>query len=123
VKVNYRGTLTDGTEFDSSYKRKEPMQFGVDKVIKCWTEGLQRMKVGGKATLICPSSLAYGDRGAGPIPAGAALTFEIELLEILPPPPAPPATPSAPAISVAPATPVAPSTPVHPAPAATPAPK
>ncbi len=83
VKVNYRGTLTDGTEFDSSYKRNEPTEFPLDHVIPCWTEGVQRMKVGGKARLVCPSSLAYGDRGAPPsIPGGSTLIFEIELLSV-----------------------------------------
>jgi FKBP-type peptidyl-prolyl cis-trans isomerase FkpA len=83
VKVHYRGTLTNGTEFDSSYKRNEPAQFGLNQVIKCWTEGVQKMKVGGKATLVCPSDIAYGDAGHPPtIPGGATLVFEIELLEI-----------------------------------------
>jgi FKBP-type peptidyl-prolyl cis-trans isomerase FkpA len=84
VKVHYRGTLIDGTEFDSSYKRNEPAQFPLGGVIKCWTEGVQRMKVGGKSTLACPSDLAYGDQGHPPaIPGGATLVFEIELLEIV----------------------------------------
>ena len=82
VKVHYRGTLVNGTEFDSSYRRNEPTQFPLSGVIPCWTEGVQRMKVGGKATLVCPSDLAYGDRGRPSIPGGAALIFEIELLEI-----------------------------------------
>jgi len=82
VRVHYRGTLTDGTEFDSSYKRNEPAQFPLRGVIPCWTEGVQRMKVGGKARLVCPSDLAYGDAGRPSIPGGAALVFEIELLEI-----------------------------------------
>ena len=83
VKVNYRGTLIDGTEFDSSYKRNEPAQFPLSGVIRCWTEGVQKMKVGGKARLVCPSDIAYGDVGHPPtIPGGAALIFEIELLEI-----------------------------------------
>jgi FKBP-type peptidyl-prolyl cis-trans isomerase FkpA len=85
VSVNYRGTLADGTEFDSSYKRNEPAKFGLNHVIKCWTGGLQKMKVGGKAILICPSSLAYGDQGQSGIPPGAALKFEVELLDIVPP--------------------------------------
>lgn len=84
VKVHYKGTLRDGAEFDSSYKRGEPITFPLDGVIPCWTEGVQKMKVGGKATLYCPSDRAYGDRGAPPaIPGGAALKFEVELLEIL----------------------------------------
>jgi FKBP-type peptidyl-prolyl cis-trans isomerase FkpA len=83
VKVQYRGTLVDGTEFDSSYRRNEPAQFALNRVIKCWTEGVQRMKVGGKAELVCPSDLAYGDQGRPSIPGGATLIFEIELLEIV----------------------------------------
>jgi len=82
VKVHYRGTLIDGTEFDSSYKRNEPAEFPLNEVIKGWTEGVQLMKVGGKSRLICPSNLAYGDQGRPSIPGGAALIFEIELLEI-----------------------------------------
>ena len=82
VKVNYRGTLVNGTEFDSSYARNEPAQFALNRVIPCWTEGLQKMKVGGKAELVCPSSIAYGDGGRPGIPGGAALTFQVELLEI-----------------------------------------
>ena len=83
VKVNYRGTLIDGTEFDSSYKRNQPAQFPLSGVIRCWTEGVQKMKVGGKARLVCPSEIAYGDSGRPPtIPGGATLIFEIELLEI-----------------------------------------
>jgi FKBP-type peptidyl-prolyl cis-trans isomerase FkpA len=83
VKVNYRGTLTDGTEFDSSYKRNEPAEFPLNQVIPCWTEGVQRMKVGGKSRLVCPSGIAYGDGGRPPvIPGGATLVFEIELLGV-----------------------------------------
>jgi FKBP-type peptidyl-prolyl cis-trans isomerase FkpA len=83
VKVNYRGTLIDGTEFDSSYKRNQPASFPLSGVIRCWTEGVQKMKVGGKAQLVCPSDIAYGDNGHPPvIPGGATLIFEIELLEI-----------------------------------------
>jgi FKBP-type peptidyl-prolyl cis-trans isomerase FkpA len=118
VKVNYRGTLIDGTEFDSSYKRPQPAQFPVGGVIKCWTEGLQRMKVGGKATLVCPSDLAYGDRGQPPtIPAGSTLIFDTELLEVTAPPPPPaPAAPNGASMSVAPARPpVAPAAPPAPA--------
>ena len=85
VKVNYRGMLVDGTEFDSSYKRNEPATLALRRVIPCWTQGVQRMKVGGKAELVCPPDLAYGDRGAGTvIPPRATLRFEIELLEINP---------------------------------------
>jgi FKBP-type peptidyl-prolyl cis-trans isomerase FkpA len=82
VRVHYRGTLVDGAEFDSSYKRNEPAEFPLTGVIPCWTEGVQRMKVGGKAQLVCPSDLAYGDGGRPGIPGGASLTFEIELLAI-----------------------------------------
>ncbi|HYO58227.1 FKBP-type peptidyl-prolyl cis-trans isomerase [Archangium sp.] len=89
VKVNYRGTLPDGKEFDSSYKRNEPAQFPLNGVIKCWTEGVQKMKVGGKAKLVCPSDLAYGDRGTPGIPGGSALVFEVELLEVQKNEPAP----------------------------------
>jgi FKBP-type peptidyl-prolyl cis-trans isomerase FkpA len=84
VKVHYRGTLVDGTEFDSSYKRGQPAEFPLSGVIKCWTEGVQKMKVGGKAKLVCPSSIAYGERGmGGAIPPNATLVFEVELLEIV----------------------------------------
>ena len=88
VRVNYRGTLIDGTEFDSSYKRNEPAQFPLNQVIKCWTEGLQKMKPGGKATLVCPSDLAYGDQGRPSIPGGATLVFDVELLNVVAPEPA-----------------------------------
>jgi FKBP-type peptidyl-prolyl cis-trans isomerase FkpA len=83
VKVNYRGTLADGKEFDSSYKRGEPAEFPLNRVIPCWTEGVQMMKPGGKARLTCPPSIAYGSRGAGGvIPPNATLQFEIELLSV-----------------------------------------
>jgi FKBP-type peptidyl-prolyl cis-trans isomerase FkpA len=83
VKVHYRGTLADGKEFDSSYKRNEPATFPLGRVVPCWTQGLQKMKVGGKATLTCPPATAYGDRGAGgAVPPNATLTFEVELLAI-----------------------------------------
>jgi FKBP-type peptidyl-prolyl cis-trans isomerase FkpA len=93
VKVNYRGTLSDGTEFDSSYRRGQPAEFPLGNVIPCWTEGVQKMKVGGKAKLVCPAAIAYKERGApqGGIPGGAVLTFEVELLEVKPPPPPAPA--------------------------------
>ncbi|MEI9813073.1 MAG: FKBP-type peptidyl-prolyl cis-trans isomerase [Acidobacteriota bacterium] len=83
VKVHYKGTLISGEEFDSSYKRNEPAEFPLNGVIPCWTEGVQRMKVGGKAQLVCPSEAAYGDNGRPPqIPGGATLVFEVELLEV-----------------------------------------
>jgi FKBP-type peptidyl-prolyl cis-trans isomerase FkpA len=83
VKVNYEGKLTDGTVFDSSYKRNQPAEFPLGGVIPCWTEGLQKMKVGEKAKLVCPSAIAYGDRGSPPnIPGGSTLVFEVELLGV-----------------------------------------
>ena len=83
VEVNYRGTLTNGKEFDSSYKRKQSIQFPLSGVIPCWTEGVQKMKVGGKAKLVCPPELAYGARGAGrDVPPNATLIFEVELLDV-----------------------------------------
>ena len=83
VTVHYRGTFPDGREFDSSYKRNAPATFPLGRVIPCWTQGLQKMKVGGKARLTCPAAIAYGDRGRPSIPPGATLVFEVELLEIL----------------------------------------
>lgn len=84
VKVHYHGTLRDGSVFDSSVERKQPATFGLNQVIPCWTEGVQKMKPGGKAKLVCPADLAYGDRGAPPkIRPGAPLVFEVELLEIV----------------------------------------
>lgn len=82
VKVHYRGTLIDGREFDSSYKRSAPAEFPLNGVIPCWTEGVQTMKVGGKARLVCPAGLAYGERGAPGIAGGATLDFEVELLGV-----------------------------------------
>lgn len=82
VKVNYRGFLVDGREFDSSYKRNRPLEFQLSNVIKCWTEALQKMRPGGKAKLVCPPNLAYGDNGAGEmILPGATLAFEVELVD------------------------------------------
>jgi FKBP-type peptidyl-prolyl cis-trans isomerase FkpA len=84
VKVHYRGTFPDGKEFDSSYSRGKPTEFPLNRVIPCWTEGVQMMKVGGRAKLTCPPAIAYGERGAGRvIPPNATLQFEIELLEIV----------------------------------------
>lgn len=83
VRVHYVGTFPDGREFDSSVRRGVPAEFGLRRVIKCWTEGVQRIKVGGKARLTCPPAVAYGDRGAGNvIPPNATLIFEVELLGI-----------------------------------------
>lgn len=83
VKVHYHGTLTSGQVFDSSVQRNEPAEFPLDRVVKCWTEGVQKMKVGEKARLVCPAEIAYGDRGSPPvIPGGATLIFEVELLGI-----------------------------------------
>jgi FKBP-type peptidyl-prolyl cis-trans isomerase FkpA len=84
VKVHYRGTLIDGTEFDSSYKNNTPASFPLSGVIPCWTEGVQKMKVGGKSILVCPSDLAYRDEGQSVIPGGATLIFQIELLDVTP---------------------------------------
>ena len=83
VRVHYRGTFADGREFDSSHQRGQPAEFPLNRVIKCWTEGVQRLKVGGMAKLTCPPAIAYGERGAGKvIPPNATLTFEVELLGI-----------------------------------------
>ncbi len=96
VTVHYKGTLRDGTVFDSSIDRGQPATFRLDQVIACWTEGVQKIKVGGKARLVCPAAIAYGDRGRPPqIPGGATLIFEVELLkaEATPAPAAPPTPP------------------------------
>ena len=84
VRVHYEGKLTDGTVFDSSIARGSPVDFPLNQVIPCWTEGVQKMKVGGKAKLVCPSEIAYGDTGKPPvIPGGATLVFQVDLLDIL----------------------------------------
>jgi FKBP-type peptidyl-prolyl cis-trans isomerase FkpA len=84
VQVNYRGTLANGTEFDSSYKRGQPATFPLNRVIPCWTEGVGKMKEGGKAKLTCPPNIAYGSQGAGSaVPPNATLTFEVELLKVM----------------------------------------
>ena len=84
VKVHYTGTLTNGTVFDSSVKRGTPAEFPLNRVIPCWTEGVQKIAVGGKAKLVCPPETAYGKRGApGAVPPDALLTFEVELLSIV----------------------------------------
>jgi FKBP-type peptidyl-prolyl cis-trans isomerase FkpA len=103
VRVHYIGTLIDGKEFDSSIKRGQPVDFPLDKVIPCWREGVGMMKVGGKAKLSCPSSIAYGDQGRPPvIPGGATLIFEIELLDVKAAPAPAPAPKRPPASKVAP---------------------
>ena len=88
VRVHYRGTFPDGREFDSSYSRNQPASFALNRVIPCWTEGLQLMKPGGSARLTCPADIAYGERGAGNglIPPGAVLVFEVKLLAVTPAP-------------------------------------
>jgi len=83
IKAHYTGTLRDGSVFDSSIARGQPLEIALNGVIPCWTEGIALMKEGGKAKLTCPPDMAYGDRGSGAIPGGAALTFEVELLEVV----------------------------------------
>lgn len=84
VRVHYRGMFTNGKEFNSSHSRGQPAEFPLNRVIRCWTEGVQRIKVGGRAKLTCPASIAYGERGAGGvIPPNATLQFEVELLAIV----------------------------------------
>ena len=80
--VNYKGTLTDGTEFDNSYTRGEPLSFRPDGVIPCWTEGLKHIKKGGKIKLVIPPALAYGKTGVPGIPANSTLVFDVELLDV-----------------------------------------
>jgi FKBP-type peptidyl-prolyl cis-trans isomerase FkpA len=83
VRVHYHGTLRDGSVFDSSVERDAPAEFPLNRVIPCWTEGVAMMKVGGKSLLVCPAEIAYGNKSTGRIPAGAALSFEVELIEIM----------------------------------------
>jgi FKBP-type peptidyl-prolyl cis-trans isomerase FkpA len=98
VKVHYTGTLADGKEFDSSVKRGQPVEFPLGQVLPCWAEGVGMMKVGGKAKLVCPSEIAYGDNGRPPIiPGGATLVFEVELLDVKVGAATPPEAPPAPA--------------------------
>jgi FKBP-type peptidyl-prolyl cis-trans isomerase FkpA len=124
VKVHYHGTSIDGKVFDSSVERGQPAEFPLSGVIPCWTEGIQKMKIGEKAKLVCPSSIGYGDQGRPPqIPPGATMIFEVELFEAKPRPsppprPAPPARPGAPAPGASPGTAPAPPPP----PAASPGP-
>lgn len=128
VVVNYKGTLLDGTEFDSSYKRNEPASFQVNRVVKGWIEALQLMKPGAKYQLFIPTALAYGERGAGQlIGPNATLIFEVELLSIKPPEPVANVAPGAPAPAPAPSTATtkpsasvsaAPSAPAKPSPSA-----
>jgi FKBP-type peptidyl-prolyl cis-trans isomerase FkpA len=82
VKVHYRGTLADGREFDSSYKRGPAVVFGVSQVVPCFSQALQKMKPGGRAKFVCPANTAYGDKGTQGIPPGAVLQFEVELIEV-----------------------------------------
>jgi FKBP-type peptidyl-prolyl cis-trans isomerase FkpA len=99
VKVHYTGTLADGKVFDSSIKRGQPVEFPLGQVLPCWSEGVGMMKVGGKAKLVCPSDIAYGDNGRPPvIPGGATLIFEVELLDVKVGAASPPEAPPAPAL-------------------------
>jgi len=82
VTAHYQGTLRDGTVFDSSYQRNQPLTIPLNSVIPCWTEAIAMMKVGGKSRITCPADIAYGDRASGAIPPGSALTFEVELLDV-----------------------------------------
>jgi len=111
VKVAYEGRLISGSIFDSSAQHGGSASFELSGVIPCWTEGLQLMKVGGKARLVCPAAIAYGERAMGPIPPGSTLDFDVELLEIVTAPHAATATPGVPATPGTPAMPAAPATP------------
>jgi FKBP-type peptidyl-prolyl cis-trans isomerase FkpA len=82
IKAHYNGTLPDGTVFDSSVQRGQPLEFPLTGVIKCWQEGIQKMKVGGKAKLVCPPGIAYGSQGSGKIPPNSPILFDVELLDI-----------------------------------------
>lgn len=84
VRAHYHGTLADGSVFDSSVERGQPLELPLRRVIPCWQEGIPMMKEGGKARLTCPPQIAYGNRAVGSIPAGSTLTFEVELIEVLP---------------------------------------
>jgi FKBP-type peptidyl-prolyl cis-trans isomerase FkpA len=84
VRAHYHGTFVDGKVFDSSVQKKRPFTAPLNRVIPCWTEGMQLMKVGGKARLVCPSNIAYGPHGRGGIPGGATLIFDVELLAVNP---------------------------------------
>ncbi|MGC3996652.1 MAG: FKBP-type peptidyl-prolyl cis-trans isomerase [Anaeromyxobacter sp.] len=97
VKVHYVGTLVDGSVFDSSRSRGQPAEFPLNRVVPCWGQAFQKLKVGAKARIVCPSETAYGERGSPPmIPGNAVLTFDVELLEVKPPPPAAPGAPATP---------------------------
>jgi FKBP-type peptidyl-prolyl cis-trans isomerase len=112
VKVAYEGRLISGSVFDSSAQHGGSASFGLGGVIPCWTEGLQLMKVGCKARLVCPAQIAYGERAMGPIPPGSTLDFDVELLEIEAAPHAGlPAAPGSPAVPATPASPAAPADP------------
>jgi FKBP-type peptidyl-prolyl cis-trans isomerase FkpA len=124
VRVHYRGALIDGTEFDSSIARNEPAEFPLNGVIPCWTEGVQRMKVGGKARLVCPATIAYGEQGRPPaIPGGATLVFDVELLEIKAPAAAAAPAPGAGAAPASPAARPSPAAKPSASPTPTPSPK
>jgi len=82
VRVHYHGTLTDGTVFDSSVERGQPIDLSLQRVIACWQEGIPMMKEGGKSRLTCPAKIAYGERAIGSIPAGSTLIFDVELIQV-----------------------------------------